>query len=187
MRWVCRCEGGWEGQQLYCAGGTAGSTGTGKGNTLSQPVLFVLQSSPSSRPEHIPLSCCSFLRPCWHLQRCFKGQPELNTAAASAEQRVCACPSPPFTGTGMMEAGPRFLNCPPLVVFLPDHVFRVAPSLWKQQKTGQVQLLFVLLPVFLLVLNCIPEHSLQVWGCCCICREYTWPWCYGFFWSCTNG
>lgn len=90
--------------------------------------------------------------------------------------RVCAGPSPPFTGTGVMEAGARFLNCPALV-FLPDYVFRVASSLWKQQKTDQVQLLLALLPVFPLVLDCVPEHSLQVWGCCYICREYMWPWC----------
>lgn len=52
--------------------------------------------------------------------------------------------------------------CPPLVVFLPDHVFRVASSLWKQQETDQVQLLLALLPLFPLVLNYILEHSLQV-------------------------
>lgn len=186
MRWVCRCEGGWERQQLCCAGGTAGSTETGKGSSWSQPVPFVPQELPSSCLEHIPLSYCPFLGPCWHLQRFFKGQPELNTASASAKQGVCAGHSLLFTGTGMMETGPRSLNCPPLVVFLPDHVFRVASSLWKQQETDQVQLLLALLPVFPLVLDCIPEHSLQVWGCCCVCREYTWPWCYGFFWSCTN-
>lgn len=67
-----------------------------------------------------------------------------------------------------------FLDCPPLVL-LPDHVFRVASSLQKQQETDHIELLLALLPVVPRVLNCIPVHSLQVWGCCCICREYTWP------------
>lgn len=76
-------------------GVTAGSAETSRGSSLSQPLPCVyFRSSPSSCPEHIPLSYCPFLRPCWDLQRYFKGQPEVNTAAASAEQRVCAGPSP---------------------------------------------------------------------------------------------
>lgn len=187
MRWVCRCGGGWDRQQLCCTGVTAGSSETGKGSSWSQPALFAAQELTqlmSTTHPFIPLPLLvALLTPA----EVFEGTARAEPAAASAGQRGSAGPSPPVTGTGVMEAGPRFLNCP-LLLFSssPDHVFRVASSLWKQHKTDQVQLLLALLPVFPLVLNCTPEHSLQVWGCCCICRQCTWPWCCGLFWSCTN-
>lgn len=154
MRCVCRCEGGWERQELCCSGVTAGSTETGKGSRWSQPVLFVVQelTQPIQNTSLHPLPLLMALLT---LQGCLTGQPELSTAAASAEQRVCA-------GHRSDGTGPRFFNCPALVVFLPDRVFRVGSSLQRQQKTDQVQLLLALLPVFPLVLNCVHDHSFRV-------------------------
>lgn len=103
-----RCAGGWEGQQLLLYWGDGWQHWHKQGEqSETATALFVLQKHTQFMSRTHPFIYCPFLWPCWDLQRCLKGQPEVNTAAASAEQRVCAGPWPLCTGTEMMGAGPR--------------------------------------------------------------------------------
>lgn len=167
-------------------GVTAGSTETSKGSSLSQPLpCLYFRSSCSSCPEHIPSSYSHS----YGLAETCRGvlkDSQRWTQLLPLLSKECVLAPVPWHRHRNDGSWTRFLDCPPLVVSLPDHVFRVASPLRKQQKTDQIQLLLALLPMCPLVLNSIPVRSLQVWGCCCICREYAWPWSYGFFWSCTN-